>query len=114
MEAKVTRRDFLGATTAALVQVGSNASAQTTSAAPASLRTAARDAWIWGLPLIECAQQRSARLAGAMKANALLHQRALVTAKDQFVTTPNNDTLYSQAWLSLENGPVTIHVPASG
>jgi hypothetical protein len=110
----VTRRDFLGATTAAFVQVSSNASAQATSPAPASLRTAARDAWIWGLPLIEFAQQRSARLAGGMTVNALMHQRALVTARAQFVTTPNNDALYSQAWLNLENGPVTIHVPASG
>jgi hypothetical protein len=75
---------------------------------------AARDAWLWGLPLIEMAQQRSARSAEGVKFNTLRHQRALVTAKGQFVTTPNNDTLYTFAWLNLEKGPVTIGVPASG
>jgi hypothetical protein len=111
----VNRRDFLGAATGALVQITSNAAAETApSPAPASLRTAARDAWIWGLPLIEFAQQRAARTAAGIKVNALHHQRTLVTAKGQFVTTPNNDTLYSQAWLDLEKGPVTIQVPASG
>jgi len=66
------------------------------------------------LPLIEFAQQRAARTAAGLKVNALHHQRTLVTAEEQFVTTPNSDTLYSQAWLNLEKGPVTIHVPASG
>jgi hypothetical protein len=79
-----------------------------------SMRVAASNGWIWGLPLIEMAAQRAARFAEGIKPNTFQHQRALVTAKRQFVTTPNNDTLYSQAWLNLENGPVTISVPASG
>ena len=57
--------------------------------------------------------QRAARSAGGVRVNTFQHQRALITAKGQFVTTPNNDTLYSQAWLNLEKGPVTISVPAS-
>ena len=87
----MNRRDFLGATTAAFVHVSSNADAQTpsSSTAPPELRAAAREAWIWGLPLIEFAQQRSARGAAGMKVNALRHQRTLVTAKEQFVTTPS-------------------------
>jgi hypothetical protein len=112
-EQTMNRRDFLGATTGALVHASSNADAQTMSSST-DLRTAARAAWIWGLPLIECAQQRSARAVQGVKANSFQHQRALVSAKDQFVTTPNNDTLYSQAWLDLTDGPVTIGVPASG
>ena len=52
--------------------------------------------------------------AEGVKPNTFQHQRALVTAKGQQFTTPNNDTLYSQAWLNLEKGPVTISVPASG
>jgi hypothetical protein len=101
----------MGATTGALVQVSTNAGAQTPPAANSSpdFRAAARSAWIWGLPLIEMAQQRAA----GVKANVFQHQRALVSVKDQFVTTPNNDTLYSTAWLNLEAGPVTIGVPAS-
>lgn len=109
----MTRRDFLAAATAAVAQASSSAAAQTPAASPSDLRAAARQAWLWGLPLIEFAQQRSARTSEGMKANTFKHQRALVAAKDQFVTTPNNDTLYSQAWLNLEKGPVTIGVPAS-
>lgn len=83
-------------------------------ATPDELRLAARNAWLWGMPLIEMAEQRAARSAEGAKVNAIQHQRDLITAKDQFVTTPNNDTLYSQAWLNLEQGPVTITIPSSG
>src|SRR5262245_55417967 len=112
------RRQFLAATAAALVSTRAYAQARPEPAspaeAPASLRVAARNAWLWGLPLIEMAEQRAARSADGVKVNTFQHQRALITAKGQFVTTPNNDTLYSQAWLNLEKGPVTISVPASG
>lgn len=78
------------------------------------LRLAAANAWIWGLPLIEAAEQRAARFGEGVKPNTFQHQRALVTVEGQQFTTPNNDTLYSQAWLNLANGPVIISVPASG
>ena len=112
----MNRRQFLTTATVALVSVQSEARAQgaSTSTAASNLRVAARSAWIWGLPLIEMAEQRAARSAEGVKVNTFQHQRALITAKGQFVTTPNNDTLYSQAWLNLEKGPVTISVPASG
>jgi hypothetical protein len=106
----MNRRDFMAAGTAALF-------AQAEAAEPAGaseLRLAARNAWLWGLPLIEMAEQRASRSAQGLKVNTLFHQRALVSAKGQFVTTPNNDTLYSTAWLNLEKGPVTVSVPASG
>jgi len=112
------RRHFLAVTAAALAssRAWAQASAEIASQAPVpgSLRVAARNAWIWGLPLIEMAEQRAARFGEGVRPNTFQHQRALVTAKGQFVTTPNNDTLYSQAWLDLEQGPVTIGVPASG
>jgi hypothetical protein len=112
------RRQFLAAMAAALVSrravAASGSETASGAAAPADLRMAARNAWLWGLPLIEMAEQRAARSADGVRANTFQHQRALITAKGQFVTTPNNDTLYSQAWLNLENGPVTISVPTSG
>ncbi|MFB9262785.1 DUF1254 domain-containing protein [Bradyrhizobium erythrophlei] len=112
------RREFLAATAAALasnlVCAQTRFEAASPAAAPGSLRVAARNAWLWGLPLIEMADQRAARSADGVKVNTFQHQRALITAKGQFVTTPNNDTLYSQAWLNLEKGPVTIGVPDSG
>ncbi len=112
------RRQFISVTAGTLastaIHAEARAQAASQSTASVSLRVAARNAWIWGLPLIETAEQRSARSAEGVKVNTFQHQRALVTAKGQFVTTPNNDTLYSQAWLNLEKGPVTISVPASG
>ena len=111
----MNRRQFLAATAATVVSNQAYAETPPTWAAgKGDLRTAACDAWIWGLPLIETAEQRAARFAESVKPNTFQHQRALVTVKGQQFTTPNNDTLYSQAWLNLEKGPVTISVPASG
>lgn len=108
------RRQFLAATAAAVTSARAYAQTRAGVAPTDSLRAAACDAWIWGLPLIEMSEQRAARSAEGMKPNTFQHQRALVTAKGQFITAPNNDTLYSQAWLNLEKGPVTVSVPASG
>jgi hypothetical protein len=84
------------------------------------LRAAAKEAWLWGVPLIEMAQQRSARAREGVAPNVYQHQRDLIgagetgEARESFVTTPNNDTLYSQAWVDLSNGPVKLTVPATG
>ena len=44
--------------------------------------------------------------------NTLNHRRALSDHKSRAVTTPNNDTLYSSAWLDLSAGPLLVTVPA--
>ena len=46
--------------------------------------------------------------------NTVGHKRRLATPADQLVTTPNNDTLYSSAWIDLHSGPVTIELPRTG
>lgn len=78
------------------------------------LAAAARDAWLFGLPLIEMATARERFMAAGNAPCQLVHSRALVTPSTQTVTTPNNDTLYSAAWLDLGAGPVRLTVPASG
>lgn len=45
--------------------------------------------------------------------NAFWHQERLATAEDRWVTTPNIDTLYSQAWVDLSQGPVQVTIPAT-
>lgn len=82
-------------------------------AAAASLQSAARDAWLFGLPLIEMAGARVAATKG-VGANVMVHNPALTTVKTQSVTTPNNDTLYARAWIDLSQGPVTLTLPAAG
>ena len=44
-------------------------------------------------------------------ANRIGHRRTLSDHSSRNVTTPNNDTLYSSAWLDLSAGPVEITVP---
>lgn len=77
--------------------------------------TAARDAWLYALPLIEMATTR-ARLLKAPGAaiNTLNHTRALSDHAARWVTTPNNDTLYSSAFLDLTQGAVTLTIPPMG
>lgn len=79
----------------------------------------ARDAYLFVLPLIEMAAARQRTLnpsAGGVgaKINGFVHARALVTPAGRAITTPNNDTLYSSAWLDLTKGPVTLTIPPTG
>jgi hypothetical protein len=82
-------------------------------AATPDLRSAARDAWLFCLPLIEMAGARATTLSTATP-NTLLRAEELATDTSRWVTTPNNDTLYARAWIDLAAGPVTIGLPASG
>lgn len=77
--------------------------------------TAARDAYLYALPLIEMAtaRERILKIPGAA-VNALRHTRTLSDHNSRWVTTPNNDTLYSPAFLDLTRGPVTLTIPAMG
>ena len=80
-------------------------------AADGDLKTAAMNAWLFSLPLIEMANART-RTAGQV--NRLVHRRTLNSWQDRAITAPNNDTLYSSAWLDLTKGPLTLTLPAVG
>ena len=43
--------------------------------------------------------------------NQFVHARQLLRAGTSRVVTPNNDTLYTNAWLDLGAGPLVIDVP---
>jgi hypothetical protein len=43
--------------------------------------------------------------------NAFVHARQLLSANKSRVVTPNNDTLYTTAWVDLRQGPQIIDVP---
>jgi hypothetical protein len=49
---------------------------------------------------------------GGAGSNLLIHRTALAGPRARQVTTPNNDTLYSFAFLDLAAGPVMLTVPA--
>lgn len=78
------------------------------------LSTAAREAWLYALPLIEIATTRARGQALGHKMGVFAHVRALANHRHRAVTTPNNDTLYSTAQLDLSAGPVTISLPGAG
>ena len=71
----------------------------------------ARDAFRFGFPVYEMARTRSAATA-LLPTNRLGHRRTLSDATSRWVTTPNNDTLYSSAWLDLSGGPILLTVPS--
>lgn len=71
----------------------------------------ARDLWLYGLPLIEMAATRAMHVKSGLAINTLRHSRTLADHQARTVTTPNNDTLYSTAWLDLTAGPVSLTVP---
>lgn len=88
-----------------------------------------REAIIETLPLFEMARMRSANTARRHPVlgfagdapgstlrwvNQFTHTRRLITPDDKEVVTPNNDTLFSNAWLDLAAGPLVIEVPALG
>ncbi len=78
------------------------------------LRTAAREAWLYTLPLIEIANLRSVAQANGTPLNSFGMMRRLADHRARAVTTPNNDTLYATCQIDLSNGPVTLTIPPSG
>ncbi|AGW90401.1 hypothetical protein N234_10200 [Ralstonia pickettii DTP0602] len=88
----------------------------------------ARDAVLYTLPLYEMARMRAAtcprrrrdgafadeRPDGTLRwVNHFIHTRQLLGPQHRQVVTPNNDTLYSNAWLDLSQGPLLLEVPDS-
>ncbi|WP_340644963.1 DUF1254 domain-containing protein [Phenylobacterium sp.] len=79
----------------------------------------AEKAWLYALPLIEMAAARVRMLDTTHPGlhsglNRFVHNRELVGPADREITTPNNDTLYSSAWIDLTDGPVTLTLPDPG
>lgn len=97
---------------------------------PQDLDALARAAVTYTLPLYEITRMLAASgarknpaghsadpdpQAGAASAwrwvNLFSHTRRLLGPGDRRVVTPNNDTLYTHAWLDLSDGPLLIHTP---
>ena len=87
-------------------------------AAPAVAQDEAgvRRAFLFAFPVYKLAQTRAGTQAhnstdpnGGF--NTFVHRHTLSDASSRTVTTPNNDTLYSSAWLDLSGGPVVLEMP---
>jgi Uncharacterized conserved protein len=53
----------------------------------------------------------TADLAGHAPVNQLIHSQNLANADSKMVVTPNVDTIYTQAWLDLSDGPMIFVLP---
>jgi hypothetical protein len=76
----------------------------------------ARDAFIFTFPLYEMYRTRQIALGAQrpMPPNMFAHRRMLTDDRSREVTTPNNDTLYSSAWLDLRGGALLLSLPDTG
>jgi hypothetical protein len=122
----VSRLLILGAVTclaSAALAEGGRPSCTTTRV---DYRRLAAEAYIWGYPLIRSAQLRQnmtlpedplrtrpATTAGA-PINRLGHARALADPETRQGVAPNNDTLYSLAWIDTAAGPFVFETPDFG
>ncbi|RYY98289.1 MAG: DUF1254 domain-containing protein, partial [Comamonadaceae bacterium] len=97
--------------------------------APTTTGEAARAAVVQTLPLFESIRMRAATTARRHPAlgyagpdaasrlrwvNLFTHTHRKLGPDDREVVSPNNDTVYSNAWLDLSHGPVVIHTPDMG
>ncbi|MES2363562.1 MAG: DUF1254 domain-containing protein [Pseudomonadota bacterium] len=81
------------------------------------LETLVDAAFEYAYPLFAVAQTRyravqDAANPGRHAPDTLKHERHLSDHRARWITTPNNDTLYSNAWLDLSSGPVRIRIGA--
>jgi hypothetical protein len=96
---------------------------------PDAAEAGARDAIVQTLPLFEMMRMRAATTArrhpklGFADANResrmrwvnlFTHTHRRLGPDDREVVSPNNDTVYSNAWLDLSEGPVLIETPDMG
>jgi hypothetical protein len=80
------------------------------------LAATARDAYIYAFPLYEMYRVRYQALYNPgnprrATVNRFVHRRELADHTSRAVTTPNNDTIYSSAFLDLSQGPLVLDVP---
>lgn len=77
-------------------------------------------AYIWGYPVVINETRSRVGMAGGFEIvphklrgplNTLVHAKDLLTPDFEDVQSPNNDTLYTTAWLDLRDEPLVLHVP---
>ncbi|MGQ7946573.1 DUF1254 domain-containing protein [Flavobacterium sp. WC2509] len=82
--------------------------AQSNSAENSELITTAKEAYIYGLPLV---LTDLTRLASRGNINQFGHLKVFPDHTFKTVVRPNNDTFYSSAFLDLANEPIVLNIP---
>ena len=102
----MTRRGFLG-TSAGAALIGLRPAL---AAAAVNQEALARDAYIWGYPLVLFGRYRDDYRQQGNPLNQLIVQTSLSTPATPG-GGPNVDTIYGYTWLDLRAGPQVLHVP---
>jgi hypothetical protein len=72
------------------------------------LRTAAREAWLYSLPLVEIGRLRAA--IGAAGINAFASIPSSPSGPGE-ISAPEPDVLYASAWIDVSGGSATLRIP---
>lgn len=114
------RKVSIGATLLACLIPGAYSQTQNALASEQEATDIARDAYIYGYPLIlqDITRFQSSNVQGPpafpkAPLNQLAHAPALPPADFRIVVRPNSDTLYSAGWLDLKPEPVVLSVAAT-
>lgn len=115
-EGGVSRRTLFGLAAASAVGLAAcsgsdDAASGPVTTAPSEAEAIAKDAYIFGFPLVLMDVTRAAA-AATTPANRFQHAAALPTPARRDVVRLNLDTLYSSAWLDLRAEPMVLQVPA--
>ncbi|OLN26948.1 DUF1254 domain-containing protein [Desulfosporosinus metallidurans] len=71
-----------------------------------------KQAYLYGCPIVIMEDtMRSLMSLKPFSYNEYIHNKRLSKPKDRQVVAPNNDTLYSSAWLDLAAEPIVMHLP---
>ncbi len=101
----MNRREFAGSAAAlALAGCASTPSSDLS-------QTETNDAFLYAFAPFEMARVAARSTAGPIGFNRFAHRATLADHTARTVTTPNNDTLYSSAWVDLTGGPVELFIP---
>jgi len=103
---------------AAFIGLGTATAAGADTISPDDAKAVAEEAYVFAYPMLEnyrtmfvqAIDPQSKAYAGPF--NQLHHATALAGPESRAVVRPNNDTLYSTAWLDLRAEPIVIGVPA--
>jgi hypothetical protein len=117
----LTKRDFLRSAALAAITASTAKSipgyAQT-SISPAEARTIAKDAYIYGEPMVDNYRIQHAYFVDSKNPeykapwNQLWNSARLFSPADKAIQTPNSDTLYSMFGADLRSEPLVLIVPA--
>src|SRR5882757_5721527 len=114
---RITRRTFTGGI-AALSSFPFTAARAQTGITPAEARAIAKEAYIYGFPIVDNYRIQHAywvdRANPEFKApwNQIWNSARLFTPADKAIQTPNSDTLYSFIGADLRSEPLVLTVPA--